>query len=104
MKKSYKLITASIFVASAMFAQQQHIIPCNTDEATKQYFDAHPEEKARYEKEMKEAHFAPEHLNELARNNNNNSITANNTVYALDTIPVVFHILHLGGSEDVPNS
>ncbi|MHB8403727.1 MAG: hypothetical protein ACYDCN_17155, partial [Bacteroidia bacterium] len=90
--KTHKLVIANLFfAASALFAQQQQIIPCITDEATKQYFAAHPEEKARYEKEMKEAHFAPEHLNELARNGNN-SVSANNTVYALDTIPVVFHI------------
>ncbi|HEX7414794.1 MAG TPA: M43 family zinc metalloprotease, partial [Bacteroidia bacterium] len=104
--KTQKLLLANLFfAASALFAQQQQIVPCFTDEATKQYFAAHPEEKVRYEKEMKEAHFAPEHLNELARNGNN-SVNANNTVYALDTIPVVFHILYLNpaGTENVPNS
>ncbi len=104
MKTFYKLAASVVFITSTAFAQQQHIVPCITDEATKLYFATHPEEKARYDKEMKEAHFAPEHMNELARNNGNNSVNANNTVYALDTIPVVFHILHQNGPENVPNS
>lgn len=105
MKKTYKLITASIFAASAVFAQQQQIIPCFTDEATKYYFAAHPEEKARYEKEMQEAKFSPEYLSQLAnkRGNGQNQVS-NSTFTTVDTIPVVFHILHLGGLENVPNS
>jgi len=107
MKNSYKLITASIFTASMMFAQQQPINnKCHTDVATKYYFDTHPGAKELYEKNMKEAHFAPEHLNELARNNNNNNSVSSNghNSYTLDSIPIVFHILHLGGSENVSNS
>src|ERR1700757_1474652 len=107
MKKSYKLITASIFAASAMFAQQQQTIPCYTDEATKYYFSAHPEEKARYEKEMKEATLSPEYLSQLAKANQrgNGQNQVSNTVFTtVDTIPVVFHILHMGGVENVANS
>ena len=106
MKKSYKLITAVVFAVSNMFAQQERsIIPCYTDEATKQFFAAHPEEKARYEKEMREATLSPEYLSKMAasRNNGNNSVY-NQTSWALDTIPVVFHILHQGGPEDVSDS
>ncbi|HTA62354.1 MAG TPA: M43 family zinc metalloprotease [Bacteroidia bacterium] len=105
MKKSYKLITASIFAASAVFAQQQQIIPCFSDEATKYYFDKHPEEKIRYDKEMQEAKFTPGYLDKLAaqRGNGQNQVS-NSTFPNVDTIPVVFHILHQGGIENVPNS
>ncbi|MHB8261343.1 MAG: M43 family zinc metalloprotease, partial [Bacteroidia bacterium] len=105
MKKSSQLATSFVVAASMMFAQQQPINnKCHTDVATKYYFDTHPGAKEQYEKNMKEAHFAPEHLNELARNGNN-SVNANgHDSYALDSIPIVFHILHLGGSENVPNS
>lgn len=104
MKVLYKLAASVLFISSTVVAQQQQLVPCFTDEATKGYFAAHPEEKARYDKEMNEAHFAPEHRNELMRYSGNNSVNANNTVYALDTIPVVFHILHENGPENVPNS
>src|SRR5665213_640589 len=99
MKKSYKLIIGIVFAASSMLAQQQ--IPCFTDEATKQYFATHPREKARYDKEMQEATFSPEYLAKLAadRNNGNNSVY-NQTSWTLDTIPIVFHILHQGGAEN----
>lgn len=108
MKKSYKLITAGIFAASTMFAQQQQqVIPCVTDEATNYYFAKFPAEKARYEKEMKEATLTPEYLSQLAkanqRGNGHNSVS-NQVFPTVDTIPVVFHILHLGGPENVPNS
>ena len=105
MKKSYKLITASIFAASAMFAQQQQIIPCYTDQATKAYFSAHPEEKARYDRENKEATLSPEYLNQMANQRSNGQNKVSNTVFTtVDTIPVVFHILHQGGAENIPNS
>ncbi len=103
MKTSYKLITGIVFAASSMLAQQQ--IPCFTDEATKYFFAAHPEEKARYEKEMQEATFSPEYLSQLAKNRGNGQNQVSNTVYTtVDTIPVVFHILHQGGLENVSNS
>jgi len=105
MKKPYKLITASIFAASAMFAQQQQIIPCYSDQATKAYFSAHPEEKARYDREMKEATLSPEYLNQMANQRSNGQNKVSNTVFTtVDTIPVVFHILHQGGPENVSNS
>jgi PKD repeat protein len=101
MKKSYKLITASIFAASGLFAQQQQIIPCFSDEATKSFFAAHPEEKARYEREMQNAALSNGYTNQ--RGNGNNQVS-NQTFTTVDTIPVVFHILHQGGPENVPNS
>ena len=103
MKKTYKIVSAFIFAATGIFAQQQ-IIPCHTDEVMNKYFAQHPEAKARYENEQETAKFSPEYLSELARNNKNNSVNGNTTIYALDTIPVVFHILHQGGPENVSNA
>ena len=106
MKKSYKVLSVLVFAVSAVFAQQQQIIPCHTDEVMNKYFAEHPDAKARYETEQKTPQFSPEYLNQLARNNKNgnNSVYGNTTVYALDTIPVVFHILHQGGPENVSNA
>jgi PKD repeat protein len=54
---------------------------------------------------MKEATFSPEYLSQLAKNRGNGQNQVYNTVYTtVDTIPVVFHILHLGGPENVSNS
>jgi PKD repeat protein len=105
MKKSYNVLSAFVFAVSSVFAQQQQIIPCHTDEVMNKYFAEHPEAKARYETEQK-TQFSSEYLNQLARNNKNgnNSVDGNTTVYALDTIPVVFHILHQGGPENVSNA
>src|ERR1700741_2145147 len=102
MIKHIFLSAAMVVGFSVVNAQQQRIIPCHTDEATERYFLAHPEEKARYEKEMEEATFSPEYLDQLSnRMNGQNSIAS---AYPLDTIAVVFHILHQGGNENIPNS
>ena len=107
MKKSYKVISALVFAASAALAQQQQVIPCYSDQATKYLFDAHPEIKTRYEKEMQQATFSPEYLQEIAKNNRSNgqnSVNSTLAPYVMDTIPVVFHILHQNGPENVSNA
>ncbi|MBS1646634.1 MAG: T9SS type A sorting domain-containing protein [Bacteroidetes bacterium] len=108
MKTSHKLVMVSALVTSAAFAQQEKpFLPCITDHATEYYFQTHPQEKVRYEKEMKEATLSPEYAAKMAANNqrlNGNNAVQNATSWPLDTIPVVFHILHMGGPENVPNS
>jgi len=99
MNNKYKFIALIAFATSSLFAQQQRIIPCYTDEATKYYLQTHPEEAKQAEKEMSEAKLTPEYASRLANGNNSTLST-----YAADTIPVVFHILHQGGSENVPDS
>ncbi|MEO8759270.1 MAG: M43 family zinc metalloprotease [Bacteroidia bacterium] len=106
MKKSYKLITTLVFAASASFAQQ--IIPCYTEQATKYYNLTHPNEVAQAEREMAAAVLTPEYKAQMAqmnaRNNGNSSANSTASVYAKDTIPVVFHILHQNGTENVSDA
>ncbi len=105
MKKSYKLVAAAVLTATVSFAQQTK--PCFTDEAMKKAMER-PEVKARYEKEMQEATFSAEYLNQnnLMNNRGNGQNLVNSTLspFTMDTIPVVFHILHQGGPENVSNA
>jgi len=107
MKTSYKLISTLVFAASAAFAQQQQIIPCYTEEATRYYKSTHPSEVKQAEKEMAEATLTPEYIAKTAamnaRTNSPNS-TSSTSPYAIDTIPVVFHILHQNGPENVSDA
>ena len=89
MKKTLTLFTAIAFTAT-LSAQQ--IQPCYTDQAMKQVFDNDPTAKARFEKAQLEGQFSPEYA---AKMNGNNQV---NVVYPKDTIAVVGHILHQGGS------
>jgi PKD repeat protein len=93
MKKQLVTLSALCLAAPALFAQQ--IIPCYTDEAMKAVFDKDPAAKARYEAAQHEP--VPESWARLG----NNSVQA---TYALDTIPVVFHILHMNGPENVSDN
>ncbi len=95
MKKSYKFLTALTLSVGTMLAQQ--VIPCYTDEAMKQLFAKDPEAKARYEKSMNE----PAPASFYARSGNNST---SSVYYALDTIPIVFHILHQNGPENVADA
>jgi PKD repeat protein len=93
MKHQYKFMAALALFAGSALAQQ--IIPCGTDQAMNDLFAKDPEAKARYEKIMN----GP--ASQDAKYGNN----ATNTVYyPLDTIPIVFHILHQNGSENIPDA
>jgi PKD repeat protein len=83
-------------------SHSQGIIPCYTDEATEFYFQQHPEARAQYEAAQKEMG-SWENLSETSRLE-----TGPNSVFSpapapLDTIPVVFHILHQNGAENISN-
>lgn len=95
MKKHYKFLTALSLAACASFAQQ--IIPCYTDEAMKELFARDPEAKARFEKAQHE--ILPVNFEQRYGNNVTNAV-----YYPVDTIPIVFHILHQNGAENVPDS
>lgn len=95
MKHHYKFLTAFALFAGSALAQQ--VIPCYTDEAMKDLFAKDPEAKARYEQSLNEP--APEGFNHRYGNN-----TTNTVYYPLDTIPVVFHILHQNGAENIPDA
>lgn len=93
MRKLYFAFSALLFSA-ALFSQQQ-IIPCHTDEAMKALFDKDPSAKARYE-----ATHSAQNQASAEKGSNLSSVQS----YTLDTIPVVFHILHEWGPENIPDS
>lgn len=74
----------------------RNIQPCNTYAAMEEAFAARPGAQARYNK-------IQETLNkEYQQYNTNNSLNkASAFVY---TVPVVFHILHQGGAENIPDA
>ena len=119
-----KIITASILVAAtSVFAQfnkvnfigvsklrepnakleanHHHgkIVKCSTDEAMEEVFRNDPSARLRYEQAQKEMG---------SWENSTNKIDNPNSVFSpapapLDTIPIVFHILHQGGAENISN-
>lgn len=98
MKKILLSVAIAFGAFSATYAQEPY--PCHTDEKTKEFVDAlSPEERAQYlaEKEANEL-FIQEYIA-------NNPISTSNTVEKSDvilyTIPVVFHIIHQGGPENI---
>ncbi len=102
----YTIALSGLFLGNVVFAQQG--LHCGTDEAMKYVISNNPEVKSRLdaikteaEKADKEAYISG-YKNENTFNqkgNGNNSVST--TVY---TIPVVFHILHVGGSENISNA
>lgn len=77
----------------AGYSQSQAIQPCNTYQAMEERFKADPQARKSYEESQEKAY--QEYL--AAQKNNANGKTAA-TVY---TVPVVFHILHQGGVENI---
>ncbi|MCD6069179.1 MAG: hypothetical protein K0S33_4005 [Bacteroidetes bacterium] len=79
------------------------VIPCATDQATERYFQLHPEARAQYEAAQKAmGSWSNEDISSNKTTNPNNSVLTASPA-PLDTIPVVFHILHQNGAENVGN-
>jgi len=96
MKKNLQTLALSMLIgASALNAQ--NIQPCATYDAMEQVFANFPEARARYEKEqdeLKKATIAYE-----------TSLQMGSKVAAVQyTIPVVFHVLHMGGPENISDA
>lgn len=93
MKRRIFTLLAASFLGFSSFAQHEHgEIPCATDEALENLHKQFPQLKAEYE------------LNQLVRNS---QVVSQNGAKKADTnyiIPVVFHILHEYGSENIPDS
>ncbi|MBL7913111.1 MAG: T9SS type A sorting domain-containing protein [Bacteroidia bacterium] len=95
MKKQLSKIALGIALLSAVtgFSQEGKIQPCNTFAAMEEYFVSNPEARKSYEAQQ-------EQLQKLVV-----AQSANKSSAAFQyTIPVVFHILHLGGSENVSDA
>jgi len=93
MKKQISTIALSLALMASFlgYSQSQHIQPCNTYAAMDEHFAANPEARIKYE--AAQAQLKKE---ELEKANISGKTAA--TVY---TVPVVFHVLHLGGGENV---
>lgn len=77
-------------------AQTQNIQPCNTYAAMDEYFEANPAARKQYEANQAELQ------NQLA--NQVKGIVAGKTAATVYTVPVVFHILHMGGAENISDA
>lgn len=99
-KQLSKFVLGLAFLSPVLgFSQAEKVQPCNTYAAMEDYFRQNPAARVSYEKSQAEAHEA--YLQSL---NNPNSNTQNRTAAAQFTVPVVFHILHLGGSENITDA
>jgi PKD repeat protein len=81
----------------ALEAASQNHYSCYTTEVMKKYFEENPSQKKIYDQFQEEAQKA----DELAAKSN---YQAFRTATATYTIPVVFHILHLNGNENISDA
>lgn len=96
MKKQLSIITLGLTILNSSLGFSQQIQPCVTVDATNQYFAENPNAKIEYEK--KQAQFEVEHQAAILRK-------SQAKIAAVQyTIPVVFHILHTGGAENVSDA
>jgi hypothetical protein len=96
MKKQLFKVTLGIALLSAVagFSQDKTIQPCVTVDAMEEYFTANPDARVRFN--TSQAELQKNILQIMAEQNAGKAAAA--PVY---TIPVVFHILHLGGPENI---
>lgn len=87
-------ILLSTFLGLALISKAQEPHMCGTTDVTNQFFIEHPELKAKFEQHLKASEVTEEMIN------NHKNKTAAATV----TIPIVFHILHTGGGENISDA
>jgi len=95
MKKTHNILFFLLF-AFVMNAQHDRKIPCYTYEAMEEIFSKDPEARKRYE--AAEA----QRLRDFQTMQNENA--QKTTAPPVYTVPVVFHVLHTGGSENVSDA
>lgn len=100
MKNQIKKTFIAISLLGSMIAnaQQRMIQPCDTYAAMENYFSSNAEAKARYERSQND--FNAFCMKKEAEAKNNQSKTA----AVQYTVPVVFHVLHTGGPENVSDA
>ncbi len=96
MKKQLQKIVLSLAVLSTLglTAQENRLMPCDTYNAMEAHFKEDALAKIRFDKVQAEINALRDNLQ------SNKAKTAINTY----TIPVVFHVLHVGGPENIPDS
>lgn len=93
----YKLFSLLLALLVSFNVHAQHF--CNTTEMQNAWFAEHPELKEAFEKQQQEAAELDKELYKNGYKNANRSAAVGNY-----TIPIVFHILHLGGSENISDA
>lgn len=100
MNKITRLFGTAFFSVIALnFATAQELKPCGTTEMMQKYFEQHPE--------LKQAYLAEEQLREQEDQisfANGYKENTNRSMPPIYTIPVVFHILHEGGTENISDA
>lgn len=98
MKKNLLTLAALVFTgALTIKAQNNNIQPCNTFAAMEAVFANDPSAKVRYDKEQAELKAAYEAYSQ--------SLSLHKVNAAVQyTIPVVFHVMHLNGAENISDA
>jgi len=99
MKKNIQTLVLSIFMGSTALIGQTHdiIMPCATYPAMEQVFASDPSAKVRYDAEQEKLRLATIAYEESLKNQKTGAAFQY-------TIPVVFHILHMYGAENIPDA
>src|SRR5436190_15113538 len=96
MKKQVSKITLALACISALAGLSQNIsYPCGTYEAMEAQFKADPSARARFEASQA-------YLRQQAEANASSEAKPQPSI--VYTVPVVFHILHQGGPENIPDA
>ena len=94
---NYSVLGLSLVSIGVNAQESNKIIPCNTYAAMEDAFKADPAAKVRYDKSQEQ--FKKEYADYTANRTANKGAAV--PVY---TIPVVFHVLHEGGAENVADA
>ncbi len=99
MKKTLQTIAMALFISGSLFAQEPHnaVMPCATYEAMEQAFQQDANARVRYEQEQEKLRQATISYEESLKNKKMGAAFQY-------TIPVVFHILHTNGAENIPDA
>ncbi|MCC6372995.1 MAG: T9SS type A sorting domain-containing protein [Bacteroidia bacterium] len=96
MKKQLSALALGLLMASANgYSQSNNVQPCNTYAAMEEHFAANPQARANYEAAQKQL------LQESSQLKNAAGKSSAAFVY---TVPVVFHVLHQGGAENITDA
>ncbi len=102
MKRIGLLILPFLLKVSVITAQQRAVQPCYTDEVMEEHFKANPQARANYE--LTKARFTQDYANFIIKESQQQSKSASSSAVPIYTIPVVFHVLHIGGSENISDA
>jgi len=104
MNRSLPLALAAVWLSAALHAQD--LKPCGTTDAMNEHFKQHPETKTAWEarEAVLEKQDAEDFKNGYGKNKNQKSGSPEQTQGTVYYVPVVFHILHQGGSENITDA